>query len=73
VTALQGISGEKKQRKSGIYQKSVKKEGCQWPLSEAKVPERPLFSRVLSHKTMFFFYFAFMLNPWPALLVPLKK
>ena len=40
-------------------QKSVKKEGCEWPLSEAKVPERPLFSRVLSHKTMFFFYFAF--------------
>ena len=29
------------------------------PLSEAKVPERPLFSRVLSHKTMFFFYFPF--------------
>ena len=35
-----------------------------WPLSEAKAPERPLFSRMLSHKTMFFFYFAFMLNPW---------
>ena len=30
-----------------------------WPLSEAKAPERPLFSRVLSHKTMFFFYFPF--------------
>jgi len=42
----------------------VKKEGCERPLSEAKVPERPLFSRVLSHKTMFFFYFPFMLNPW---------
>ena len=52
-------SAVKKQRKSGIYQKSVKKEGCEWPLSEAKVPERPLFSRVLSHKTMFFFYFPF--------------
>ena len=57
-------SAVKKQRKSGIYEKSVKKEGCEWPLSEAKVPERPLFSRVLSHKTMFFFYFPFMLNPW---------
>ncbi len=30
-----------------------------WPLSEAKAPECPLFSCVLSHKTMFFFYFAF--------------
>jgi len=40
---------------------SVKKEGCEWPLCEAKAPERPLFSRVLSHKTMFFFYFPFML------------
>ena len=26
----QGFSGEKKQRKTGIYQKSVKKEGCEF-------------------------------------------
>ena len=58
-----GIQQWKKQRKSGIYEKSVKKEGGERPLSEAKAPERPLFSRVLSHKTMFFFYFPFMLNP----------
>ena len=45
----------------------MKKEGCERPLSEAKVPERPLFSRVLSHKTMFFFDFPFMLNPWTQL------
>ena len=37
----------------------MKKEGCEWPLSEAKAPERPLFSRMLSHKTVFFFYFPF--------------
>ena len=30
-----------------------------WPLSEAKAPERPLFSRVLLHKTLFVLYFAF--------------
>jgi len=28
-------------------------------LSEAKAPEHPLFSRVLSHKTTVFFYFPF--------------
>ena len=26
----QGFSGEKKQRKGGIYEKSVKKEGCEF-------------------------------------------
>ena len=102
-------SAVKEQRKTGIYQKSVKKESCefacnavlsknvlpsyifwQWFYSgEAKVSSKvydhvhfwrrilarpkyrfcmeptafhggsPLFSRVLSHKTMFFFYFAF--------------
>ena len=36
-----------------------------WPLSEAKAPECPLFSCVLSHKTMFFFYFPFTAESLP--------
>ena len=38
---------------------SAVKKNNERPKYITKVPERPLFSRGLSHKTMFFFYFAF--------------
>ena len=89
----QGFSGEKKQRKSGIYEESVKKEGCEFarnavlsknvlPLyifdsrfmqAKRKCLNALFFSRVLLHKTMFFFYFPFMLKTFRFVFQGLRK